>query len=171
MYNDRNFFEGDYVRKYLLLLLSLGFLSCSDNEQSDGLDVSNKNSKASMSKSFNANKKNHIYTNYDEAFKAAKTENKPVFMLFSTEYCRWCIKLKETTLKHPELASRLEKEYIVLFLDRDKSIYPSKYRVKGVPAIYFTDKNEQIFTSIVGYHKNSQDYIKWLNYIEIELGQ
>ncbi|MBU1666891.1 thioredoxin family protein [bacterium] len=159
------------MRKFLMLLLSLGFLSCSDNEPTEETTLSKTNNHPSINKSTNLvnNSNGVIYSNYAEAFKTAKAENKAVFILFATEYCRWCTKLKQTTLKDPKIVSRLAKEYVVLFLDRDKSTYPSKYRVKGVPAVYFTDKNEEIFTSMVGYHKDPQDYIKWFNYIQVEL--
>lgn len=172
MYNNTKIIEGYLVRKYLMLVLSLGFLSCSDNEQSDNKTLTKANNYASINKPSHLSKQSNgeIYTSYEEAFKAAKAENKPVFILFATEYCRWCRKLKQTTLKDSTIVSRLNKEYVVLFLDRDKSTYPSKYRVKGVPAVYFTDKNEEIFTSMVGYHKDPEDYIKWFDYIQVELG-
>jgi len=101
----------------------------------------------------------------------AKEKDRAVFILFSTKYCRWCSKLKETTLKNGEIIQRLNQEFIVLFLDRDLDAYPSKYSVKGVPSVYMTDKNEEIFTAMVGYHKNPHDYIKWFNYINIELNR
>lgn len=160
------------MRKFLMLLLSLLFLSCSDNKQTESTTLNHINNHTSINKTSNLSEPNNskIYTNYTKAFQTAKAENKPVFMLFYTEYCRWCKKLKQTTLKDSTIVSRLNKEYVVLFLDRDKSTYPSKYRVKGVPAVYFTDKNEEIFTSMVGYHKDPEDYIKWFDYIQVELG-
>lgn len=171
MYNNTKIIEGYLMRKYLMLALSFGFLSCSDNDQSDNKTLTKANNHASINKLSHLSQQSNgqIYTNYEAAFKTAKAENKAVFILFSTEYCRWCTKLKQTTLKDSQIVSRLNQEYVVLFLDRDKSKYPSKYRVKGVPAVYFTDKNEEIFTSMVGYHKNPQDYLKWFDYIQIEL--
>ena len=173
MYNGIKMPEGNWMRKYVPLIISLLFLSSCDNKQTENNPL-NTTTNPSSSSNTSSDVSNHgykaLYTNYDEAFKVAKAENKAVFILFSTEYCRWCTKLKETTLKNPEVLSRLNAEYVVLFLDRDKSKYPSKYHVKGVPDVYLTDKNEEIFTSMVGYHKNPNDYIKWFNYIQIELG-
>jgi thioredoxin-related protein len=170
MYNSKTIKVG-IVTKQLILLLSFLFLSCSGGENSDNNHSNSIKNKSTILKITNESKDDiaEIYTNYNEAFSLAKAENKAVFILFSTEYCRWCTKLKKTTLKDSELKSRLEKEFIVLFLDRDKDDYPSKYKVKGVPAVYMTDKNEEIFTSLVGYHKNPKDYIKWFTYIRIEL--
>jgi len=161
------------MKKYLILLLLLSFSSCSNNDKEGNeiLSKSNNNSTIIKISNMNHNEISEIYTNYEEAFKIAKIKNKAVFILFSTKYCRWCTKLNETTLKNPKIIKRLNKEFIVLFLDRDTDTYPSSYKVKAVPAIYFTDKNEEIFTSMVGYHKDPQDFIKWFNYIKIELSQ
>jgi len=152
------------VIKQLILLTSLLFISCSTNETRENNSSNSTQSKTSILKISNESEEDIA-----EIFSIAKTENKPLFILFSTEYCRWCTKLKETTLKDSELKSRLEDEFVVLFLDRDRDQYPNKYRVKGVPAVYMTDKNEEIFTSMVGYHKDPKDYIKWFNYIKVEL--
>jgi len=160
------------MKKYLVLLLALLFVSCSGNEEGENTALNSTEKNSSLSKTSEPSEGSHsqIYTNYKEAFAAAKTENRAVFILFSTEYCRWCTKLRKTTLEHVEIKTRLKKEFIVLFLDRDRDQYPTKYKVRGVPAVYMTDKNEEIFTSMVGYHKNPKDYLKWFNYIQIELG-
>ena len=158
------------VLKQLILLLSFLLIACSSNDNIES-NSSNSEKNNSLLKISNESKNDisEIYTNYEKAFSVAKSKDKAVFILFSTEYCRWCTKLKETTLKDSEVISRLNQEFVVLFLDRDSDQYPKKYKVKGVPAVYMTDKNEEIFTSMVGYHKNPKDYLKWFNYIQIEL--
>ena len=148
--------------KQLLLILLLLFVSCSQNEEKKDKG-NNLNGNITMPSI------NKVYSNYKEAFKVAKDRNRPVFILFTTEYCRWCTKLKETTLKKEEIVNRLNSEYIVLLLNKNHSQYPSKYKVTAVPSVYITDKNEEIFTSIEGYHKNHYDYIKWFNYVKVEL--
>jgi len=160
------------MKNYLILLLLFNFISCNNNNQEEKKVLSKANNTTIIKISnMNHDEISEIYTNYQEAFKIAKTKDKAVFILFSTEYCRWCTKLKETTLKNPEIITRLNQEFIVLFLDRDIDTYPAKYKVKAVPSIYFTDKNEEVFTSMVGYHKNPHDFIKWFDYIKIELAQ
>jgi len=146
----------------LLLLLLLFFVSCSQSEEQQ-------NNNTNLNGTITMPTVDKVYSNYKEAFIVAKKRNRPVFILFTTKYCRWCIKLKETTLKEQEIIKRLNSEFIVLLLDKSHSEYPSKYRVTAVPSVYITDKNEEIFTSIVGYHKNPHDYIKWFNYVKVEL--
>jgi len=148
--------------KQFLLLLLLFFVSCnqSEEQQENSKKINTIVSMPSIDK---------VYRDYKEAFDMAKEINRPVFILFTTKYCRWCTKLKETTLKEQEIVNHLNAEYVVLLLDKNHSQYPSKYRVTAVPSVYITDKNEEIFTSIIGYHKNPHDYIKWFNYVKVEL--
>jgi len=151
--------------KYLILLLTLFIISCDNGTKIDN-NINKTEHNFSITHLFGINS---IYTNYDKAFKVAKSENKAVFILFTSKYCRWCTKLRDTTLRDKEIIKRLNSDFIVLLLDKNYSNYPSKYRIKAVPSVYFTDKNEEIFTSIVGYHKDPNDYIKWFKYIQIEL--
>ena len=158
------------MQKILILLTTLIFLSCSDRGEVHDVSKDTQSVEA-FQKSIMATNKMYvfdIYSDYNEAYALAKAENKSVFILFTTESCRWCVKLKETTFKDPELGRRLQEEFVVLFLDRDRSNYPDTYKVRGVPAVYLTNKNEELFTSMVGYHKNPEDYIKWFDYIQIE---
>ena len=155
------------MTKQLILLISFLFISCSANDKDENNSSTIKKETLLLTtKDDNSTK---IYTDYNKAFSIAKKEDKAIFILFYTQHCRWCSKLKETTLQDPKVISRLNKEFIVLYLDRDNSLYPNRYKVKNIPTVYMTDKNEKILTSIVGYHKNPRDYIKWFNYVKIEL--
>lgn len=110
-----------------------------------------------------------IYHNYTQALKVAKKENKPIFILFYTKKCRWCIKLKKNVLKDKKLIYQLNHEYITLFLNKDMDKYPLSFRVEAVPKVYITDKEGKEFTSIIGYHQDPRDYTKWFDYVQIEL--
>jgi len=153
---------GDLMGRLLLFLLLLAFVSCSQNDEKQS-------TKQESNKVTTMSNIDNVYSNYKEAFLMAQQKNKPMFILFTTKYCRWCRKLKETTLKDKEIIKRLNDEFIVLLLDKDHSSYPSKYKVTAVPTIYITNKEEEVFTSIVGYHKNPHDYIKWFDYVKVEL--
>ncbi len=109
-----------------------------------------------------------IYSNYSKTIEIAKKENKPIFILFSKPNCPWCKKLKSKILTTKDIYKRLEKEYIVLFLDKNRDIYPKKYKVQATPTVFLISPTEEIYTEIIGYHKNSRDYIKWFNYVKIE---
>ena len=150
------------MRRLLLFSFIFMFVSCSQNEE-------RKNNNQESNTITTMSSIDNVYSNYKEAFLVAKKKNKPVFILFTTKHCRWCRKLKETTFKDEQIIKRLNHEFIVLLLDKNHSSYPSKYNITAVPSVYITNKDEEVFTSIVGYHKNPHDYIKWFNYVKVEL--
>lgn len=152
------------MRKLIVFLSIIIFISCSQNDKNNNNDKKN-NIIATISSI------DRVYSNYKEAFLVAKKEKKPLFILFTTEHCRWCKKLKEITLKNREIIKRLNSEFIVLELDKYYSSYPKSYDVSAVPTLYLTNNNGDVFTSIVGYHKNPNDYIKWFDYIKVELAK
>ncbi|SFV67659.1 hypothetical protein MNB_SV-14-1350 [hydrothermal vent metagenome] len=150
------------MRELVIFLFLFIFVSCSQNEEKkDNNQISNTIKTMSGI--------NKVYNNYKEAFLVAKKKNKPVFILFTTKHCRWCKKLKERTFKDEQIIKRLNHDFIVLLLDKNYSNYPSKYNITAVPTVYIMNKDEKVFTSIVGYHKNPYDYIKWFNYVKVEL--
>jgi thioredoxin-related protein len=141
--------------KFLILLIFFSFWVYGDSKQE-------------ITKSKAEVIKREVYHNYQEALSAAKAENKNIFILFQAKGCRWCKKLKETTLKDPELLKRLNRSFVMLILDRESSSYPKKYKIEGVPTIYMISNKEEIYVRRVGYRQDPQEYIKWFNYIEIE---
>jgi thioredoxin-related protein len=109
-----------------------------------------------------------IFNSYKDALKVAKEEKKPLFILFTKENCRWCKKLKSDLLENSNLKDRLQKEFIVLFLDKNIDKFPKSYNINGVPSVFLVSEDEDIYTEIIGYHKDPKDYIKWFNYVKIE---
>ncbi len=151
------------MKTLIVILVLIGFISCSNQKEESKSDIQKINTMTTM---LGINK---IYINYKEALEVAKRSNKPIFILFITKPCRWCRKLKETTFRDEEIVKRLNSDFVVLLLDKNYSEYPSKYNITAVPNLYIINKEEEIFTSIVGYHKNPHDYIKWFDYVKVEL--
>ena len=82
---------------------------------------------------------------YDEAIKQAKEQNKEVYLFIGADECRWCDRFKEMTLSKDEVIKRLEEEYILLYMSRDRHNISKKFEVQGVPRHYFlTNKGEII---------------------------
>jgi len=109
-----------------------------------------------------------IYSDYNKTLEIAKKENKPIFLLFSKKKCQWCEKLKSKVLTSKKIEEQLNREYIVLFLDKDSDVYPKKYDIQAVPDVFLISPKEYIYTEIVGYHSKPRDYLKWFNYVRIE---
>lgn len=90
-------------------------------------------------------------TNYHTALKMAQEQNKRVYMLIVSDDCRWCKKFERTTLKDKKLLKRLNKQYILLHIVRDKNYIPSRFKTAPIPRHYFlTSKGKDIFP-VVGY--------------------
>ncbi|MBD3793783.1 MAG: thioredoxin family protein [Campylobacterales bacterium] len=110
----------------------------------------------------------NIQHDYETALSLATEQNKSVFMLVESENCRWCQKLKATTLQDETMIERLNREFVVLLIDRDRDRYPSNFEVKGVPMVFMLDAQGSIYTSLVGYRSDPREYTKWFDYIQIE---
>ena len=97
-------------------------------------------------------------TSYDSARAKAKNESKPLMVLITSEDCRWCRKLEETTLQDEEIISRINTQFQAINVTKDKSVYPKSLTAKMVPMSYFLDpSNGKVLYSIPGYWE-SEDY-------------
>lgn len=82
--------------------------------------------------------------NYEDAIKQAKEQNKRVYLFVGADDCRWCDRFKDMTLSKDEVISRLEEEYILLYMSRDRHNIPKHFEVKGVPRHYFLNNEGEI---------------------------
>lgn len=93
----------------------------------------------------------HFMNDLEMAMVKAKTEYRPIFLLFSSTECQWCIKLKEEILKRPEIIKLLEHFILV---DIDVELDNSNkwnYMVQGVPTIIFLSSEGNIRNRIDGF--------------------
>jgi len=88
---------------------------------------------------------------YDEALKVAKKEHKNLYILITSETCRWCRKFESTTLQDEAVIDDLTKRYILVHLDRDYSFLPDFVKVKRVPKHYFVTNDSKEIYSFLGY--------------------
>ncbi|NPA59998.1 MAG: thioredoxin family protein [Epsilonproteobacteria bacterium] len=88
---------------------------------------------------------------YDEAIKVAKKEHKSLYILITSETCRWCRKFESTTLEDEAVIDDLTKRYVLVHLDRDYSFLPDFVKVKRVPKHYFVTNDSKEIYSFLGY--------------------
>jgi len=81
---------------------------------------------------------------YDKALEYAKIEKKDVYMFVGADNCRFCDRFKEITLSDKDTMQRLRKEYILLYMSRDRHNIPSMFEVRQVPRHYFLDSDGKI---------------------------
>ncbi|MGH9669818.1 MAG: thioredoxin domain-containing protein, partial [Terriglobales bacterium] len=56
----------------------------------------------------------------EEAFAAAKAENKPVLLDIGAVWCHWCHVMDRESYENPELAEVVNREFIAIKVDRDE---------------------------------------------------
>ena len=92
-----------------------------------------------------------ILNDYDVGLQKAKVEKKLLYVLISSENCRWCKKFEKTTLSDTLIKDRLKKEFIVVKLIRENDEIDDKFKTTPIPRHYFLDLDGNIIYSALGY--------------------
>ena len=104
-------------------------------------------------------------SDYYKALEDAKIQKKDVYMLITSQSCRWCRKFESTTLQDKAVIKRLKKQYILLHIDRDNNYFPAKFKSKRVPRHYFiTNKGQKIYSFLGFWEKN--DFFSFLRDVD-----
>lgn len=74
---------------------------------------------------------------YDKALILAQKEQKTVYLFIGADNCRFCERFKDLTLSKKEVMDTLKKDYIPLYLNRDRHAIPEHFVIQGVPRHYF----------------------------------
>ena len=93
---------------------------------------------------------------YMEGIKLAKEGNKKLLLMVSSEYCGWCKKMKNTTLKNPDVVSAINKNFIFVEIDKAKGQYPRNLRVGGVPSFFIISPKNELLDNFMGYQKKDR---------------
>ena len=56
----------------------------------------------------------------EEAFAAAKAENKPILLDIGAVWCHWCHVMDRESYENPEVAEVLNREFVAIKVDRDE---------------------------------------------------
>lgn len=81
---------------------------------------------------------------YNSAIKQAQKEHKGVYLFIGADVCKWCDRFKDMTLSKKNVIDRLEEEYVLLYMSRDRDKIPAYFEVKGVPRHYFLTNEGKI---------------------------
>jgi thioredoxin-related protein len=102
---------------------------------------------------------NFILNSLDDAIRISETTQQPVLLIFGSESCKFCNKLKED-LTNSELKDYTDR-YIICYIDvHDNITLKNKYEVRAIPDTRII-KNKVQITKIVGYNKETyKDKIK-----------
>lgn len=81
---------------------------------------------------------------YDKALEQAKKENKNVYLYVGADKCRFCNKFSNTTLKDKDILQRLNKDFVLVYMSRDRHKVPPQFKTKGVPLHYFINADGKV---------------------------
>jgi len=102
---------------------------------------------------------------FDTAIATAEKEHKNVMLMVEGEHCRWCKKMKSSTLSEESIEKRLVNYVIVKVLRKNANVMSKLPSVGGVPTIFFMKADKTILQETLGYETVS-DFNATLNGIE-----
>lgn len=96
-------------------------------------------------------------TNFDEAIKRAKKEQKNVMLVLVSNYCPWCRKFEQRVLLKEEVNAIIQKNYIPLIINREKDPFPKEFDTGFTPIVHFIDhKTQKSYKNVVGYNNKDE---------------
>jgi hypothetical protein len=107
---------------------------------------------------------------YDTAIKQAQKEKKEIYLFIGADVCRWCDRFKEMTLSKKDVITRLEKEYVLLYLSRDRHKIPNHFTTQGVPRHYFLKSDGTIIYEDRG-SREADGFLSLLDEVELKKGK
>ncbi len=90
-------------------------------------------------------------SDYKKALAKAKQEKKILYVLLTSDNCRWCRKFENTTLQEDVIKEKLHKNFVVVHISRDRDFVPGYFETTPVPRHYFVDGNEKIVFESLGH--------------------
>jgi thioredoxin-related protein len=105
----------------------------------------------------------------DEAFDAARDQQKPVFLYWGEEWCPFCNRLETTVFTRDEFIA-LSHDFIALYLGTDieeKIQYGDRFGIRGFPTVIVFDSDGNTLTRIAG----GTDIEQYARVLETTLGK
>lgn len=141
----------NYLNRFLPILCVILIIAIQQKQNNYNNKIENNKKEQSINIS-------ETYLNLEEAKLASKELKKDILVIFETDWCGTCRKLKESIFDTKELDN-----YIICFLDvdKDKEIAES-YIVKSLPYYVIVDSNGIVKKRGSGY-KSKSIFLKWLD--------
>ncbi len=116
---------------------------------------------------------------FDEGLAKARTENKPIFVEFYADWCIFCKKFQQETIKDQKVARMLSENFVYVRLNAENSESRVRYNGKSLsnveltqafginsyPSLVFLDFNGQPITMLSGFLPPHQ-FMPVLDYID-----
>jgi thioredoxin-related protein len=107
-----------------------------------------------------------LATDYDNALKTAKADNKPLLLYFYSNTCYYCGVMDKNTLADGDVSATIKQDFVFLRIDIDKSKDLARlYRITGTPTSWFLEPTGKRLFEAPGYIPKS-DYRTILEYVK-----
>lgn len=85
-------------------------------------------------------------------FARSRAENRPLFLYFHGQWCTWCRDFQEQSLEHPEIAARIQRDFlpVLIDLDRRRDLF-TRYGGRGLPFVVLLDAHGDIRVRFTGH--------------------
>jgi len=109
--------------------------------------------------------------NLKKAYEKAKDSDKRVMVMVEGENCRWCKKMIHRTIGDEGVQKKLVEKYVSVRVDReDPEAMKHLPEVRGVPTIFFIDKDNKVVEEVIGYF-DVLDFTSYMNDVERKISQ
>ena len=144
-----------------LIVTLLGLTACSESSENRAIEK-----RPSMKVHMQNIAELSWYSHIDNALKSAQKSHKNLIVMVGEESCRWCKKMKDSTLTEKNVQEKMA-EYILVSVKRsDKAEVAHVQEFDGsIPSFFFMKYNEEVYDSIIGYFK-ADDFLRYMNEIE-----
>jgi len=88
---------------------------------------------------------------YKKTLQKAQESGKLVYVLVTSDNCKWCRKFENTTLQDKEIQKRLYSEFEVVHLSRERDYIPNNFKTAPIPRHYFVDAKGEILYDTLGH--------------------
>ena len=96
-------------------------------------------------------------TNYEDAVKKSKKQQKNIMLVLVSNYCPWCRKFEQRVLLKEEVNAIIQKNYIPLILNREKDPFPKEFDTGFTPIVHFIDhKTQKSYKNVIGYNNKDE---------------
>ena len=99
---------------------------------------------------------------FDEALKASKAENKPIFMDCYAVWCGPCKWMSANIFTQNEVADFYNANFICVKFDMEKGEgleLAKEFQIRAYPTLIFVDANRQLVMKSIGASRENADYI------------
>jgi uncharacterized protein len=85
-------------------------------------------------------------------FARSRSENRPLFLYFHGQWCTWCRDFQEQSLEHPEIAARIQRDFlpVLIDLDRRRDLF-TRYGGRGLPFVVLLDARGDVQVRFTGH--------------------